>query len=370
MAQLVFHQNKEDRGAALGWSLRGIEALSLLDSAAARQEEGYLRIRYAAILAQSGQLGAAQQATLDGIQLLPGTASAARISALTNLGIIHAIGGHATQAVDYWSQAIEDAEIVGDSRRLADLRSNIGAVATRQGRFPSAIAEKNAALELCRRMGDVVGETRILLNLGEDYLFLQAWTEAHAHLTAALRAARAHGLKNLELSALINQTQLELQEQRQAEAELTLQTAAMLSATHASPDQRAELLRLQAELAYQRAELATAFHLANRARKLTNDARERGLIWRISAEILSQARKKRWAECAFAHSAAAFAQTNPFELARTHSAQADHHLRYNEQAQAVALLTAAHALFGEVDNIAYRASTEVALATLGQPTSA
>jgi tetratricopeptide (TPR) repeat protein len=361
MAQLIFQQNQGEWEAAVHWSLRGIELLRTVESPTARQEEGYLQIRRAAILARCGQLDAARQVTIAGLGLLPSTPSAARISGLTNLGIIYAIWGQSAPAIEAWRQAIEDAQALGDNRRLADLYSNIGAAETRQGRFGAAIVEKNAALDLYRRLGDPVGETRIQLNLAEDHLFLQEWEPARSQLALALNSARSHGLKDLELSTLINGAQLELHEQQLAAAEATLQAAAGLSPTQASPEQQAELLRLAAELAYARTQWLTALGLANRARKLTGDAREVAIIWRLCGEILSLAQKRRWAEAALAHSATLAEPLSLFELARTRVAQARHHLAYEEREEAVAYLTEAIQHFRQLQNEAYVRSVEALL---------
>jgi tetratricopeptide (TPR) repeat protein len=349
IAQLTFQQNPEQSEAALQWSARGISLLHRLQTPTARQEEGYLLIRQAAILAQSGQLAEAQAQTAEGLRLLPSRPTAARISGLTNLGILHTMLGHTGEAIACWQQALQDADALGDHRRLADLWSNIGAAETRQGRFLTAIAEKQKALQVYRQMGDVEGEARIQVNLGEDYLFVRNREQAQLHLAAALDLSRTYGLKQLELLALANQTQLALDEQRADDAELLVQTAAALSQTIGSPDQQAEVLRLRATVDGCRGRWLMALHNINRARKLCRDTRELGLIWRLCGDILSRAGKSLWSEQAFAQSRAVFAELSRFELARTHVAQAHHHLRYQTTTQAVEHLETALALMQGLD---------------------
>lgn len=359
-AQLSLAANPTE---ALEQVQRGLQFLALLTSEKARQEAGYLQIRRGSIQARLGQLAEAEEYTHLGLQQLPDQPTAARISGLTNLGIIAAIQGNSEQAITLWNQGVADAKALGDTRRLADLWSNLGSAESRRGRFTVAIPYKQQALALYTRMGDIRGEIRICLNLGEDNLFLQRWQEAQQQLTLAVDLARHHQQEESELLVLLNQVQLDLRQNHLSDAEINLQRIKTLCQRTGTPEQQAEMLRLQAELFYYKQQLADALVFIKQALELSKDRKEQGIIWRLYGNILSQAYQSVAAEEAYARSKALFSDYNDYEVAHTLLAWAKHHLRNHPQ-QAPLLLEQARAIFTQLDISALVTETTALLSTL------
>lgn len=359
-AQLMLPHNPTE---ALAQVQQGIQLLASLPGEKARQEAGYLQIRRGSILARLGQLPEAQEYTRLGLQQLSNRPTSARISGLTNLGIIAAIQGNSEEAIHLWNQGVEDAKALGDTRRLADLWSNLGAAESRRGRFTAAVPYKQQALALYTRMGDIRGEIRICLNLGEDHLFLQRWQEAQQQLALAVDLSRYHQQEESELLALLNQVQLDLCQNYLNNAETNLQRVKELCQRTGAPEQKAEMLRLHAELAYQQQQTVDAISFIKQALELSKDRKEQGTSWRLYGNILSQAQQTTAAEEAYAQSKTLFSDYNEYELAHTLLAWAKHQWR-NQPQPARLLLEQAHAIFTQLDITALVTETTTLLSTL------
>ncbi len=363
MAQLAF--NSGEVSTALIWSERGIKTLHSLDSPVARHEEGYLQIRRAAILARTGNLEEALAATKNGVSFLPPEPTPAKTSGLMNLGIIHDIQGNTEKALSIWEESVAYAQALGDSRREAKIWQSIGAANTNSGHIVGALEAQKKALDLYNRIGDVTGSAYIHSNLGEDYILLQDYESAQAHLTVALETAVQHKLLPVELYASVNQTRWHLDNDQLSEAETTLNQADTLCQKLKLAHQDAEIKRLQAELAYRQGKYELALARVEKAIELAANPKEKGLGWRLQGDIYGTMEKLVLAEAAYQKSQDMLAQCNAFECARTQLAWGKLHTAAQNIEKAKSLLNTAQITFEQLQMGNYTAATKIALGDTG-----
>jgi predicted ATPase/class 3 adenylate cyclase len=99
----------------------------------------------------------------------------------------HAAG--ATQAVEYFTKALELARELGDAHRQGDLLNAIGITLWKNGAYERALAQYEAALAQYREAG-ALAETALVLNsLGVTLKSLRRYDEALARLEQAVHAA-------------------------------------------------------------------------------------------------------------------------------------------------------------------------------------
>jgi len=178
------------------------------------------------------------------LQLSTSTANTIGISiARSTMGIALASAGSLPEALEYMTAALQAAHDMGDEERMAAELHNIARLFEETGDLPAALDYLHRALEINERRGnvvwqahnvsalatvhqqsgddaaslelftramelyrqsnDVVGITKMNLNIGATLLRLQQFEKAHAVLDEALRTAADEGLHALHLHATI-----------------------------------------------------------------------------------------------------------------------------------------------------------------------
>lgn len=342
MSQLMLQRDPQQ---ALLWLQRGIAALQSEESPATAHEEGYLHIRHSTILGKTGNLQESMAAAARGLSLLPEQPTAARISGLMTLGIVHLMLGDSEKATAHWQDAIGDAQLLGDSRRLAGLWQNVAIQASWNGRFAQAIADNEKALTLFKRMGDVEGECHVRSNLGDDYLILGQIDAAREHLTIAITSAAEHQLRHVKVFALVNFARLQLNQDDLETADSTLQEAHDICRQLELAQLESEILRLQADLTLRRGHTHEALALVEASLQAAIDEKEEGKSWRLKGNILHTRQESRLALHAYQKSLDILADQNRFEHARSQLALGRYYLTAGQPAPAQALLEMAVATF-------------------------
>ncbi len=333
-AQLARHQDFDD---PTGWMAKAIEQIRAwhpADHEGERgTEEGFFQIRYGSFLGQQGDFAGAKQSIQQGLKLLSEQPSPAKSSALTNLGILHAIEGQSDHALEKWQQAMETAHLLGDLRTEGELLNNMGAAESRRGRFYPAIQYKEQALVCARSLGDIHLQLLALCNLGEDYTLLRDFELAQTTLEEADSLAQAHNQQSLLLLVRINQLRLCLDRGTDIENATSLYNDLHQRYTALEEGRRRmEMLRLQIEVdtavdtatedlstesAAQREEA-----LAELLKAAQGEPLEEGLAYRLQGTVYAQQQKWPEAEASFLLSKDIFAEFSPFETARTQLALA------------------------------------------------
>ncbi len=116
---------------------------------------------------------------------------AARFQALIRIAKIHRTQGRYQSALEYYAQAKEGAETVGDEGTLAYVLNSSGLTLWHLGELEAALASLEGALGRARALGDRTREAQVLDNLGIVKTALGCYHEALADLVAALQIAEA-----------------------------------------------------------------------------------------------------------------------------------------------------------------------------------
>lgn len=350
-----------DKKAALICLDRGIAFLEGLASPEARHETGYLQIRRGTALARAGDMAGGQSATQTGVSLLPSQATPAQVSGFMNLGNFCDIQGDMSKALIHWEDGAKAAQTLGDSRRQAGLLQNMGTANATRGRLKEAITLEEQALALYEKIGDVSGAAFMHSNLGEDYLLLQDYETAQNYLDKAILLARQHQLGEVEVYAQVNQARWQLDQNQIEAAHQTLQQADALCQQLELEQQRAEVARLWAELAYYQNDYPTALERIDAALSLAQGPKEVGVAWRLKGDIWLALGETTPAETAYQTSQDTLGEHNCFELARTQLALGQYYQKQKGTAEAETVLKAALTTFELLQMTHYITATRQAL---------
>ncbi|MFN4290400.1 MAG: diguanylate cyclase domain-containing protein [Permianibacter sp.] len=179
------------------------------------------------------------------------------LQTLNNLGVLYLNLRHPEQALAYLQRAKPLAIKRNSRSMLATIAANTGYALSSLGRHDEAAASYQQALQLARELGDERSESIALVNLSDDALQRQAWTEAADYARAALLIAQkrkdrtneaiAHANIGLALAGqgLIRQGLQELQlAQEQLQALADIATEELVQAEIARISEQAGLLPL------------------------------------------------------------------------------------------------------------------------------
>lgn len=346
MAQSSQHDGLEE---ALNWCQQGIEALSAFDSTRLQQERGYLLIRQGSIWGRMGHFSEGQALTRQGLALMPAQPAAAQVSGWINLGLMALMQGELDEANGYWQKAMQGAQFLGDYRRSADIHQNMAWLASKKGLFDEALTHYSQARQLYQRIGDVAGECRLWANSADDLMKLGRFAEAGRNLEQAL--ALAHTYPHIHedaVLALINSARLQLYRQQITTAPSDIARAEHICHQHQLRPWQAIVWRVQAQLALAQADLERALALIQRSLDTLSDEEERGVAWRIKADILAVGDEASAARLAYQTSLDILQTANQFEYAVTHQASGRFHLQIGQLSAAHHHLTQALTIFEQL----------------------
>ncbi|MGB0386875.1 MAG: tetratricopeptide repeat protein [Ardenticatenaceae bacterium] len=361
MSQLMMQHDPE---VAMDWVQQGLAALQSLESEASTHEQGHLYLRLSTTLGKTGQLVEAREAALKGVALLPPEATAARIGGFTNLGIISRLLGDGAAAMSYLQKAADDAEALGENRRLAALWHNMAIATKHSGHYAQSIEYDQKALKLYQQIGDVAAEGHTYSNLGRTYMLQGNDQSAGSNLRAALERAQTHQLLDLEAFASINLALWHQHQQQFGKAAQLLEPALAIC-------QQLQLARSVSEILYMQAELALKTHQHNKALKLADMSlqtaqqggykKEAGISWRIKADILSTLGDTPQALVAYQKSLDILVAQDPYELAKSQLALGRHHLAHQQEESAKRCLEEARLTFNQLGTKREIAATQALL---------
>jgi len=352
-----------DQQGAEAWSQRGIELLQGIESSAARHEEGYLLIRHATILGRTGQITDAIACVNRGLVLLPDTPSAARVSAYMTLGVLQDITGERNAAKENWDKGVEQAKVVGDSRRLAGLWRNLALQAGETGDLQKQQAYTEQSLQLYQLIGDIVGEGHTSANLGYLHTLMGKHIEAGKNLETAKNLAIQNGMQDLEAIIEINLARWHITQRQYEEASLGLDIAHGICEKLKMSREIAEILRLRAQVAMHKNAYQEALKQIDSALELTQtyeDTLETGRNFRSKGDILHRTGRIAEAEDSYKRSIKCLSE-NQFERSRSCLALGIHYSEVPAFEQAQTWLGKALTGFKELNLEYYVQQTQEAL---------
>lgn len=223
--------------------------------------EGHLLVRHATIMARSGDLTTAQTEIEQALNKLPPEPTAARVSALLTLGNIHDLQGEVALAEKCFLDGVKVAIAIGDNRRLADLWRNLAIHAEKAGDFEHCTGYNNQALDLYRQIGDVVGQGSVAANLSVNYLRQGKLDKALEHIQETQRIADTHQIAHLALYANVNWAHYYFLRANYTDASKSLTTAQRQCEQLHETETLAEILRLQAQVAFKQGAYPQAMQL-------------------------------------------------------------------------------------------------------------
>lgn len=317
LAQISLRQGIED---ALDWSEKGISLLRQVKSAETIHLLGYMLTRQSTILGKIGDLPAAQRVIEQGLAMLPPRPTPARASGELNLGNLAYLKGDLTTAKDHWAKAADEAERLGDNRRVADIWQNTAIAFSSVGDFVQSLAFYDKAITVYRNSGDINGECRALSNSADDLRKIGRIAEATDRLDTAIVKANHHQQES-ELYALYNRALLQTYVGQLSTAVEDLDHAEQLSRQSRRLRWLGMITMVRAEIAYLNEQWEEAHHLIDSALQSGLDEEEKGVALRIKGDILAALQQGDTADVAYAESVAILATTNHFEHTRSLLAQ-------------------------------------------------
>lgn len=280
------------RAQSLKNAAKPAEALALLRQALVLVEQVQdLRVRYAthnmaAILySDTSDFENALQQHLKALPLAEQSGDKREqreLQTLNNLGALYLSLRHPDQALNYLQRAKPLAIKRNNRSMLSTIAINTGYALSSLGRHEEAAASYQQALRLARELGDDRSESIALVNLSDDALQRQAWTEAADYARAALLIAQkrkdrtneaiAHANIGLALAGqgLIRQGLQELQlAQEQLQALADIATEELVQAEIARISEQAGLLPAAVTALKRQLQIREQLYSAARQRAVT-----------------------------------------------------------------------------------------------------
>jgi tetratricopeptide (TPR) repeat protein len=123
---------------------------------------------------------------------------------LNGMGYIERILGNSSNALTYWSQALEIWYEQNHLLEIATTLTNIGEVFRLQGKYQEALYYYQQALPIRQQVGDKLGEAITLNNIGRVFITLSDYSQARDKYEQALHISQQIGDKLHEAKILNN----------------------------------------------------------------------------------------------------------------------------------------------------------------------
>jgi Flp pilus assembly protein TadD len=197
-----------------------------------------------------------------------------RMRAQNLLGAIAFENGRLDTAERAFGEALELAQVLGDTRMIANASNNLASVAHLRGRPDLALSLWRAALLAYQRQGDRRGTAQTWHNLGLAFRDQQEWERAEAAALEAVRHAEQVGEPTLVALAIMGRAETHIERDELALAARELDRAEERLRSADDPVGQVDIGRLRARLALraglpeQAASLALAARAAAAAREL------------------------------------------------------------------------------------------------------
>jgi tetratricopeptide (TPR) repeat protein len=221
---------------------------------------------------------ALEMATRSGNHLL-------RSPILVNLANLAKYRGRSADARTLYLEAISEAAALENLWLEAVNWNNLALLDLEEGQSAAAEQTLQKVLQLRRRLGDVEGEHRVLLNLGIAAFMRRDFDQATTQFETTLVGARNHDLAQVQGRALYRLGDVLRARGKLAEASLRLQESLDPLRKTGTPGNQAAALAALAECRARQWEFAEAKRLLDEARRIAGN---RPQIWRAWAWIQHQ----------------------------------------------------------------------------------
>jgi len=332
---------------ALAWLRRG------LDEAAGRSayEEARLLHRIGSVLIATGEHDAARAALEQSLGLLASEAGEPRADVLMDLGVISCFQGQLERGREYFLEAMAIYQRFNNIRRIAGLWINLARIKDITGDWASAVAEYGRALDLAKQMGSTIDQVLLELQIGILHVKQGDDETAQAHLSACLRLAHDHNLKEYIVSSQSSLADLYIRQGAWDAAEGALSAADRLMLEIDARWQQPEIEWLWSQVYLASGQAPAAFEHAQRAVDIARELGlefEMGMSLRALGQALLAAGRRPEALEAFAQSLERLAD-DPYEAARTRMQWGRALIVGPEQEQGMTLLKTARAAFIQLE---------------------
>jgi tetratricopeptide (TPR) repeat protein len=311
MAGLLEYSKPEE---ALEWINKGLDHLQ----GESAFEESALRLKASSLHMAQGDYQSALLELESTLPVLPEEAEWLRAGAFVNFSTIYGRQGEFKKAGDYASQAKDIYTRLNDLFRLVDVWTILGMISDFSEDWAGAAASYERALESAERLGSVLQQARLHLNLGILKTNQGSDPEALNHFTKAIEFSQEAGILELEVESRPSLAQLYIRQGELGLAEGELIKAGELVEETGVKDPLAEINRNWAELYWAKGQLDLAKEYAEKAIELAGEAneRERALALRVLGQI-SFDENPRQAKTLFEESVSVLSEIEPYEAART-----------------------------------------------------
>lgn len=164
-----------------------------------------LLVHTAALLLRHGRLAEALPLAEEGVNgLASHPEDPTRLFGLNVWGVLCVHTGDFPRGIRLLQEVVAQARQTGAVGEHIKGLVNLGSAYLRIGQYREAIPLLKEGLDLARRVGDKQGEGFFLINLGSGLILAGAWEEGKTYLEAARQWGREHGVRNIELHALIS----------------------------------------------------------------------------------------------------------------------------------------------------------------------
>jgi tetratricopeptide (TPR) repeat protein/class 3 adenylate cyclase len=229
-------------------------------------EAGRLHIWRGMVAVRRGQYEIGLAACQQALTLVQPATLAPDLSKVYNLlGIIYRRQGRSAEAIAVLEKNIALCQQADYKVGLGRAYSNLGCVYQDLGRWAEAIDYGQRSAVLCQRTGDVRQQAPVALDLGEIYRRQGQLDAALAAYREAQQIAEQFAFPEIQGMALVNQTACHLRRHDPVTAQQTLTAGQTILAGAGIDMYKAEVLRYQAEVAWQQGHLSQAMTQAQAA---------------------------------------------------------------------------------------------------------
>ena len=127
-----------------------------------------------------------------------------RIDVHLELSMCAYLRGRMRPALSECDDALDQARLLGDDRRLAQALDRRGVILSGIGEHAAAAASLEESVSLCERLEDLFSEASARINLGSSYFWLGRWSEARETYAAARALEKRLGDIDRTLQASLN----------------------------------------------------------------------------------------------------------------------------------------------------------------------
>ncbi|MGE3320620.1 MAG: tetratricopeptide repeat protein, partial [Candidatus Berkiella sp.] len=353
--ELGFQLRSQAPAEALTWLQRGLDKIK----GAAPQHEADLQIQIGVVQRKLGNNPAALDALERALKLLPNIPSRLRLLALLNLGIFHYYCKDRLQSSSYMEQARAMADYLKDPFNSLAARANLASIKLVTGQWQAAFQYYREAVELAQKVGNTRELIPLLMNWGILYVQSGDIEQASINFSTSLDMARKAKRTESIALCLLHSADLKI-----VTSELTAAYSALVEATPLVIDNRLEYQRPFLNIVQARYYLAAGnFSQASTHAERAIDSAQRLSMQEEEGQALRALAQAQWKLGQNDKALAAFEQSLallhdvPYEAARTQVAWGQFYLGEHANKQSNELLEKAYQAFTRLG--AKRAVAEV-----------